>query len=428
VGTSRAVPRAEEVRNEDPACPARVVTRDLEHAERRTRGMRLSSPALALLVLVPLVLVAAPTAPADGCPAPCSGQSSSPQNAKLLYVQPNGPTGPIVAHDTVSGRVAFRLPAGASSADGRWHVSTSAFGSAATQFRRFKLENGRNVRSWHVQGRWRIAALSPNGRWAALVDPIADTPTRLALVDVARRRVVRRVLLEGRFEVETVSADGRRMFLIQHLSNSAYLVRAFDVTRNRLKTQALKASGEGAPMVGQAWSGVASPNGRWLLTLYLNTDHNHAFVHALDLVRSKPNCISLPSGAHRLDALKRYTLTLSPNGRRLYAANPALGVVAEVDLQTQRVVRTARFAASGAGASTRRLLAGTISRNGRTLYFSAGRGLWAFDAATGAVRGPYATGGRLVGFGYGPRDSTIHALRADGRMLAFDAASGRRLT
>jgi hypothetical protein len=43
------------------------------------------------------------------------------------------------------------------------------------------------------------------------------------------------------------------------------------------------------------------------------------------------------------------------------------------------------------------------------------------------VRGPYATGGQLVGFGYGPGDRTIHALRADGKMLRFEAATGKRL-
>lgn len=379
------------------------------------------------LTLALLVLVPAPAALADGCPAPCSGQSSSPPNAKLLYVQRDGPGGRIVAYDTASGRLAFGLPPGASSADGRWHVTTAPRGAEATQVTRFRLLDGAVAGSWHMPGRWRIASLSPNGRWAAIVDLTAGIPTRLAVVDVERRRVVRRVVLAGRFEVETVSADGRRMFLIQHLSDGVYLVRVFDVTRNRLKTQALKASGVGAPMVGQAWSGVASPNGRWLLTLYLNTGHNHAFIHALDLVRSKPNCISLPSGKHRLDALKRYTLTLSPDGRKLFAANPALGVVAEIDLRAQRVVRTVRFAASAAGADTRKLLAGTISRNGRTLYFSAGRGLWAYDAAAGVVRGPYATGGRIVGFGYGTRDRTMHALRADGLVLTFDAATGRRL-
>jgi hypothetical protein len=90
-----------------------------------------------------------------------------------------------------------------------------------------------------------------------------------------------------------------------------------------------------------------------------------------------------------------------------------------------RVTRVARFNPSSAGSATR--LPGTISRNGRTLYFSAGNGLWAYDAAYGVVRGPYATGGRILGFGYGAGDRTIHALRADGRMLTFVAATGKRL-
>src|SRR5918992_5565835 len=92
---------------------------------------------LALLLVVP-----APAALADGCPAPCSGQSSSPPNTKLLYVQRDGPAGPVVAYDTASGRVAFHLPAGASSADGRWHVAGSRPGAGATRLSRFTLGNG----------------------------------------------------------------------------------------------------------------------------------------------------------------------------------------------------------------------------------------------------------------------------------------------
>jgi hypothetical protein len=61
------------------------------------------------------------------------------------------------------------------------------------------------------------------------------------------------------------------------------------------------------------------------------------------------------------------------------------------------------------------------------LYFSGGRSLWAYDAAFGVVRGPYATGGRLSGYGFGLGDRRIHALRTDGRLLSFDAATGRRI-
>ena len=378
-----------------------------------------------LLFLPLLLLLPAQSAIADGCPSPCSGQVSSPPNVKYLYVQPDGSRGEILAYNTVFGTVAFALPAGAASADGRRHVV--AFPRRVnTKLTNFNLRNGYTEFVSYVAGRWRMAGVSPTGKWAALV---ASRPaqTRIAIVDAQSGRAVHRANLAGRFEVETISRDGTRLFLIQHLPDGQYLVRLYDLRLGRLKTQALKASGEGAPMVGLAWSGVGSPNGRWLLTLYLNTHHNHAFVHALNLEKGEPACVDLPSGNGRMAALKRYTLTLSPNGRTLFAANPALGVVASIDLRTLRVTRVARFTPSPAGRPTRELSAGTISRNGRTLYFSAGDGLWAYDAAYGLVRGPYRTGGQIVGFGYGPGDRTIHALRTDGKMLRFDAATGRPL-
>ena len=378
-----------------------------------------------LLFLPLLLLLPAPAATADGCPSPCSGQSSSPPNAKYLYVQPDGSRGEIVAYNTVFGSVAFSLPPGAASADGRRHVVASSRG-VKTELANFNLRNGLMEFVSYVPGRWRIAGISPTGKWAALVASRA-AQTQIAIVDAQRGKVVHRANLVGRFEVETISRDGKRLFLIEHLQDGRYLVRLYDLTLGRLKTQALKASGEGAPMVGLAWSGVGSPDGRWLLTLYLNTHHNHAFVHALDLQKGQPACVDLPSGSGRMAALKRYTLTLSPNGKTLFAANPALGVVASIDLRTLRVTRAARFAPSPAGRPTRELSAGTISRDGRTLYFSAGNGLWAYDAAYGLVRGPYRTGGQIVGFGYGPGDRTIHALRTDGKMLRFDAATGKRL-
>lgn len=377
------------------------------------------------LILLPLLLLLpAPAATADGCPAPCSGQSSSPTSTKLLYVQPEGAGGEVLAYDTRTGKLTLAFPPGIASADGRWHLVARP-GKRNTGLIRFDLRDGRMAGGSYVPGRWAIGGVAPTGRFVALVAP-SGARTRIAIVSPTRGTVLHHANLPGRFEVETISRDGKRLFLIEHLREGRYLVRLYDLTKRRLQTQALKASGEGAPMVGLAWSGVASPDGRWLLTLYLNTHHNHAFVHALNLEEAAPVCIDLPSGSGRMSALKRYTLTLSPNGRTLFAANPALGVVAAIDLRTLRVTRTARFTPSSSGRPTRSLSAGTISRNGRTLYFSAGNGLWAYDAAYGRVRGPYSTGGPIVGFGYGVRDRTVHALRKDGKIVTFDAASGRR--
>jgi hypothetical protein len=380
---------------------------------------------LVLLALVALVAAGtASTGRSNGCPAPCSGQVSSPAGTQLLYVQPNGVGGAVDAYDPISRRHVFSLPPGTTSADGVWHVTAGAR-RISTVVSRYRVAGGSLAGSMLVDGRWRLEGVSPNGRFAALVRH-AGGATHAALADLFYGRVVHRLRLQGELEVETVSLDGKRLFLIEHLRATGaprYLVRLFDLSRGRLASKPLRGAGEPSVMAGLAWSGVGSPDGRWLLTLYLNTGRNLAFVHALDLVRSSPLCIFLPSG--RFDAMKRYGLTLSPDGNRLYATNAAIGAVAEIDLATRKVVRTTRFPATPRAAGPT-ALTGTISRNGRTLYFSPGRDLWAYDAAYGVVRGPYRTGGAITGFGFGVGDRRVHALRADGRLVTFDAATGAR--
>lgn len=387
--------------------------------------MRRLIPFLALLVFLPASAAAGPT---NGCPVPCSGQISSPEGTQLLYVQPAGVGGPVHAYDTASGGRVFSLPAGITSADGRSHVVAREF-RLGTVVSRMGVGEPPSVRkSVLVDGRWRVAGVSPNGRFAALARQSRDRrSTDATIVDLTRERIARRLDLRGDFEVETVSNDGRRLFLIEHLaaSKTKYLVRLFDLSRNRLATKTLRGKGEPSVMAGYAWSGVGSPDGRWLLTLYLNSDRKLAFVHALDLVTSIPTCIFLP-GRGSFASLKGYSLTLSPDGGKLYAANTALGVISEIDLATRKVVRTARFA-RGARAGTGPTMTGTISRTGRMLYFSGGRDLFAYDAAYGVVRGPYPTGGRLTGYGFGLGDRRVHALRADGGMVTFDAATGKRI-
>ncbi len=382
--------------------------------------MRIALVSIAAVALVGLVPGAARP---NGCPAPCSGQVSSSSADRLLFVQPAGVPGPVVAYDTRTGTRRFALPSGITSSDGRVHLSAKP-GGVGTVIARHAVASGALEGSWMLRGRWQLAAVSPTGAWTAVARrSLAHTSVRM--VDRAGR--VGHVLeLDGDFEVETISRDGKRLFLIEHLRGNdepRYRVRLFDISSQRLTSKPLRGKGEPSVMAGLAWSGIGSPDGRWLLTLYLNTGRNLAFVHALDLERSLPSCIFLPSKSS-VDALKRYSLTLSPDGRRLFATNPALGVVAEIDLQRRSVVRTARFA--GGPVPSRVSLPGTVSRSGRTLYFSGGRDLWAYDAAYGVVRGPYRTDGRIVGFGFGANDRRVYALRTDGKLLSFDAATGRR--
>jgi hypothetical protein len=382
-------------------------------------------PLLPLLLFLP-----AHSAGGNGCPLPCSGQVASPEDERLLYVQPEGERGPVSVYDTRTGKLRFRLPKGFSSADGRWHFNAYRW-LAGTKIPAFAVSTGRVWQTFTVPGRWRIGGVSPQGRWLVLSNRrFNPLRTELAILDASRGLISHRFRLRGNFEVETVSPDGRRLFLIEHLRENGaprYLVRLYNVPSRRLQSEPLR-GGKDRVMAGYAWSGVASPNGRWLLTLYLNTLRSNAFIHALDLKKGIPRCINLPSGRGVFDLLKRYSLTLSPDGRTLYAANPAIGVVAQIDLGTRRVVRTSNFA-SQHSRSVRRAatLSGTISGNGRTLYFSSGRALWAYDTAYGRVRGPYPAAANILGFGYGQSDRRVHALLEDGRMQTFDAATGRRL-
>lgn len=379
-----------------------------------------------LLPLVLLVLIPAPsTALADGCPLPCSGQSSSPPGSKLLYVQPQGPGGPMLAYDTATRRPVLEFGPGIASADGRMYFSTFRR-RHRTRLWRSNVATGAATGSRLVRGIWDIEAVSASGERVTLVQRRPDRTT-VQVFDFRRGRATHLLRLRGNFEVEAISPDGEHLFLIQHLAQRRYLVRQYDLLHEHLIARPLQAPGVKL-MAGYAWSGVASRDGKWLLTLYLSTARNTAFVHSLDLERSRPACVSLPSGRGAFGQLKRYSMTLAPGKRTLYAANPVLGVVAEIDLDRSRVVRVSRFRrAAKVPAAQRAATLSTISRNSRTLYFSAGRDLFAFDAAYGLVRGPYATDGEIVGVGYGANDRRIYAVRADGRMLAFNAATGKRL-
>lgn len=331
-----------------------------------------------------------------------------------------GGLGPLLGYDTATGHRSFALPAGFATANGRLFYSAST-AAVATELRRYDRRTGELLGRRTYRGRWILGGVSVDGRYVALARSAAGR-SEVSVVDLlgGGRRVVS---LRGRFDVDAVAPDGRTVFLIQHHASGAYSVRYYDLVRRQLGLAVLREKGEveEPEMTGIAASRIATADGGWLLTLYVNTEERKAFVHALDLRRRVAICIDLPGEGTGLAALRSYTLAATGDAGTVFAANAALGVIAEVDLSQYGVVSSARLPQS------RDAAASALSQNGRTLYVAAGPRLWAYDSWGDRIRGPYSAGGRVTGLTLSGDGRTVYAVRGDGTAVGFRAADGTRL-
>jgi hypothetical protein len=361
---------------------------------------------LALAAIAAAALVPSAARP-DGCaPSVCGMASDTPPGSALVVLRPNGYFGPLQAFDVATGRARFTLPFGLASADGGTFLSPRS-SRVRTTVVRYDARTGRRAGTWERRGGWWIGGLSANGRFAALVDARSSRKrTGIDVVASSDGRLVRRVQLGPAWEVETVSNDARRLFLIEH-RRSGYRVRLYDLAASRLVPHGLRVVNENEPMRGWGVRAVATADGRWLLTLYVNG--HEAFVHALDLRRALAVCLDLP-GRALPRKLVQWGLALAPGGRALVAANPSLGAVVSIDLRTLRLRTLARFAPWGGRASA--FTNAAVARDGRVAFGSV-RATWVLER--GRVR-RVPVSGRVGGFGWGP-DGRLTVVLTNGRAL-----------
>lgn len=330
-------------------------------------------------------------------------------------MRPFGRQGPLRAYSVRTGARRYALPPGILSADGRAFISSAAAKAPRTTVVRYDVRSGRLVRGWSLPRRgWSPAGLTADGRHVALL----RNGRHVTVLRVGGSRIV----LRGLYEVEALSPDGNRVFLV-HWKRNGYDLQQLDLATQKLAPTRLDEPDE--KMTGTAVSSVASRDGHWLLTLYVKPD-GHSFVHALDLRSGLAHCIDLTL-AGDLFVLGSTVLSLSPNERTLYLANPYLGRVTSVDLARLEQTRVVRFAGLSPGNVNMMIGPSAASTpNGRMLAFTGQKSVWLYDTAFGIVRTATSLQTSVTGLGFRPDGRKLLVLQRNGPPIFLDAASGKR--
>jgi hypothetical protein len=402
------------------------------HARRSTKPLGFARASMAArAILCGLMLFAVGSAVVSAKPEHELGPA--------FLVRPDGPNGPLAGYDATTGEERFTWPAGLLAADGSRYYSSSSTGDE-TSIDVYDPRIPSSIESFILDGAWELRGVSATGKWLALRRIPTDAElagwkagepwqTEIAVMDATTSRIAHVLRLDGNFDVDAVSAGGNSLFLVQHqpaIDTEHYLIRLYDLASNTLQEGALRdKTNTDEVMTGYAWEGVGSADGQWLLTLYLNTKRDNAFVHSLDLVNQYPVCITLPSGTGDMAKLKAYSLVMAPSGWYAYAVNPALGRVAMIDLTDRQIAHVAAFqpvnaATDGDRPATRVLL----SPDGKMLYFTGGQIVWAYDTASGRIVHSYAAPAEVDGLGLSPDGERVLVVGKGSGVTAIDTVTG----
>jgi len=287
--------------------------------------------------------------------------------------------------------------------------------------------------------------LSQDGRWLVLekFDPTSSpvpSATHLLLVETSFGKPMRQFDLQGYFQFDAVSNDGQRIFLIQYISPTEYYVRQFDVGIKQLNpTIIFDKSDGGAAMAGLRLSGVASPDGHWLYSVYVRQDKS-PFIHALNLDGSLiAVCLDLPGSgyASNPDAF-HWSVAMNADGTHLYAANGATGTVEDIGIDGgfPNPARAGRIGTSQTGGifgvqnvEAKELggNAAAVSPDGKTLVIGGSSGLFWVDTTSLKATDHQLSDWNIWSLAMSPDGTSVYAVRESG-MIAEISMSGSHQT
>jgi DNA-binding beta-propeller fold protein YncE len=319
---------------------------------------RVAGLALAFLLVGCVAQVAAPR---DASPTVQGTAKPSPTNATtdILYISAAGSAfdARVRVIDAHTGSTIRELPGGVVSRDGSTLYSTDYMaGGTKTQVRVTDLVGDTELRSFTIDGAYRtmtdgFVPIGPSSdRWLVLAhDPYkldGDYVTQYAVVDtVAGTATSLELRFAWPYSFVALSPDGKRLYLTD-VSTSGQQVgtRAYDLSKGELRASMVTGS-EWNQAQANGWrsSAVASADGRWLFSV--NTSATEApFVMALDTMGDAARRIPLPADQKAaFEKAMLWSLVATKDGATLYAVNPAIGAVNEIDTRTMAVRRTGHF-------------------------------------------------------------------------------------
>jgi hypothetical protein len=280
--------------------------------------------------------------------------------------------------------------------------------------------------------------LSPNGRWLVLesFDRTNSIPsaTHMLVVDTSYASAPRPIDLDGLFNFDAVSNDGQRVYMIQYLSGNQYHVRFYDLNLGRLDPQIVFDKSDGsAAMAGVRLSGVASPDGHWLYSVYIR-ENQSAFIHALSLDSPVAICIDLPGSGYSTNGDEfHWSLALNAGGSHLYAANGATGIVADIPIDNGFPSRPTHIAHLAGGQGATSLIqnveakefggnAAALTPDGQTLVIAGKTGLVWVDTASLKARDRQLAGWNIWSVAMTADGTTLYAMDNTGMIAELPVA------
>src|ERR1700675_2897916 len=221
----------------------------------------------ALLCVVAAMLLVAGCGRAEGPPVAAGDfklyEAASTKNSQLVAVI-----------GTRSHSVERTLPWGTLAGQHLYSVSSTTLSDIDPQTgsvtRRLRLPDNFELPAVTASGV--AGGLSQNGRWLVLVhapDQIDGSGSHMLVVDTSLMKAAVPVDLAGSFQFDAVSNDGQRIYMIEYVSGAIYRVRMDNVPTHQLHpTIVVDKSNPQEKMAGIRLSGVASPDGQWLYSVY----------------------------------------------------------------------------------------------------------------------------------------------------------------